>query len=250
MLACGSCGELVRTEDGEFLMTEIEGALVSPRTGETRPLVCAVCTGTQLKRLRLGVTRAAEELALLVGRPVSEVSAEKGDDAPDGDLILGTEAALHRGVDADVVVFLDFDQELHAPRYRAAEQAMWLLVRAARTIGRRRAQGRLLIQTRTPDHRVLQAAVTADPSRMVEEEAALRKALGFPPEGALAEFGGPGAAEFAAAIEPEPNVMILGPREDGRYLLRTENPDQLAEILAATPRPKERIRIAVDPPRI
>ncbi len=251
MLACGSCGELIRTEDGEFLMTEVDGALISPRTGETRPLVCAVCTGTQLKRLRLGVTRAAEELSMLVSRPVTEVSAENKIEVTAGDeLLLGTEAVLHRGVDADVVVFLDFDQELHAPRYRAAEQAMWLLVRAARTIGRRRAEGRLLVQTRSPDHRVLQAAVSADPGRMVEEEQALRAALGFPPAGALAEFGGAGAPAFAASIKAGPDVMVLGPRPDGRYLLRAAGPDQLAAVLAETPRPKERMRVAVDPPRI
>ncbi len=251
MLACGSCGELVRTEDGEFLMTEVDGALISPRTGETRPLVCAVCTGTQLKRLRLGVTRAAEELSMLVGRPVTEVSAEKRDEVATSDaLILGTEAALHRGVDADAVVFLDFDQELHAPRYRAAEQAMWLLVRAARTIGRRRAEGRLLVQTRSPEHRVLLAAMAADPGRMVAEEQALRSALGFPPAGALAEFSGAGADEFAASIKTDPGVMILGPRPDGRYLLRASDPQQLAAVMASAPRPKERIRVAVDPPRI
>ena len=39
---------------------------------------------------------------------------------------------------ADAVAFLDFDQELLAPRYRAAEQALALLARAARLVGRPR----------------------------------------------------------------------------------------------------------------
>ncbi|MEM7271557.1 MAG: hypothetical protein AAF547_00630 [Actinomycetota bacterium] len=283
MLACASCGELVRTENGAFLMQEVEDEatggrrLVHPGTGESRPLVCAVCTGTTLKRLRLGVTRAAEELAALVGRPVTEVTA--GESGPDGGgLVLGTEAALHRGIDPDVVVFLDFDQELHAPRYRAAEQALWLLVRAARIIGGRRPGGRLVVQTRSPDHRALRAALTADPGRMVEEERSLRAALGFPPTAALAEVGGAGAAEFTAAIRAaaeEPGgdraaaahttaaheataaptgqigaaVSVLGPRQDGRYLVRAPNHGALADVLARTDRPKERVRIAVDPPR-
>ncbi|MGI9598044.1 MAG: hypothetical protein ACR2QK_17910, partial [Acidimicrobiales bacterium] len=199
MLACDSCGELVKTEDGEYLMIEVEGELVSPRTGETRPLVCAVCTGTRLKRLRLGVTRAAEELGLLVGRPVSEISSDTGGSPaesatgrsaaagrsgrsgttePGGGpgLFLGTEAVLHAGLAVDSVVFLDFDQELHAPRYRAAEQAMWLLVRAARLVGGRRPESRIVVQTRSPDHRVLKAAVAADPGRMAEAERELRAA--------------------------------------------------------------------------
>ena len=48
---------------------------------------------------------------------------------------MGTEATLHQIDRADVVAFLDFDQELLAPRYRAAEQAFGLLARAARLIG-------------------------------------------------------------------------------------------------------------------
>lgn len=279
MLACGSCGELVKTEDGENLMIEVDGNLVSPRTGETRPLVCAVCTGTHLKRLRLGVTRAAEDLGSLVGRTVSEVSSdtggtpeeaarrgrrpgeERGRDggsAAGSGLFLGTEAALHAGLDVDSVVFLDFDQELHAPRYRAAEQAMWLLVRAARLVGGRRPGARIVVQTRSPDHRVLKAAVAADPGRMIEVERELRGALGFPPFGALAEVGGAGAQEFIGGLLADQAtvplvetgaVQALGPRQDGKYLVRADDPEQLAEVLARSPRPKQRVRVAVDPPR-
>ena len=42
-------------------------------------------------------------------------------------MIVGTEAALHRVTETDVVAFLDFDQELLAPRYRASEEAFALL---------------------------------------------------------------------------------------------------------------------------
>ncbi len=248
MLACASCGELVRTEDGANLMVERDGGLVQPQTGETRPLICAVCTGTSLKRLRLGVTRAAEELSRLVGRPVTEVSSDTAgiDRAA---VILGTEAALHSDREADAVVFLDFDNELLAPRYRAAEQAMGLLVRAARLIGGRRSGAPIVIQTRSPEHRVIAAAVAADPSRMVEEERAVRAALGFPPVGALAEVGGAGAATFLAPLAGADGVVVLGPRHDGRYLVRADGPDALAEVLASLDRPKERVRVAVDPPR-
>ncbi|MEZ5342275.1 MAG: hypothetical protein R2706_12735 [Acidimicrobiales bacterium] len=76
MLACGNCGELVKTADGEQLMTERDGQLVSPTTDERRPLFCAVCGGTTLKRIRLGIGRAGEELAALAGEPVGEVGRE------------------------------------------------------------------------------------------------------------------------------------------------------------------------------
>ncbi len=252
MLACGLCGELVRTEDGERLMVERHGVLVAPATGEERPLLCAVCGATKLKRLRLGVTRAAEELAALAGEPVDELTASAGGQraaAGTARIAVGTEAALHQLRRADTVVFLDIDQELLASRYRAAEQAMALLIHAARLVGPRTGGGRIVVQTRTPDHRVLRAAVLAAPDQLAAAEREIRASLGWPPFGALAELGGTGAAAFADELRSRPELAILGPRDDGRHLVRAATPAALSEALAATPRPPDRVRIAVDPPR-
>ncbi len=257
MLACTMCGELARTEDGEHLMIEREGHLLAPATGEERPLVCANCASTSLKRLRLGVTRAAEELSALVGEPVDELTAGTEASANNSGprpssrsrVVVGTEAALHQLQAADTVVFLDFDQELLAPRYRSAEQAMGLLVLAARLTGGRREGGRIAVQTRTPEHRVLRAAVRADPGLLIEAEQQLRQPMGWPPYGALAEISGASAAEFVEPLNALDNLSVLGPRDDGRYLLRAPDPEALAEVLATAQRPSGRIRVAVDPPR-
>ena len=91
---------------------------------------------------------------------------------------------------ADIVAFLDLDAELLAPRYRAAEQAMALLVRAARLVGPRAAGGRLLVQTFLPHHEVLAAVLHADPSRLATVELARRELLGLPPFRALAAIEG------------------------------------------------------------
>lgn len=249
MLACATCGELIRTEDGEHLMSEVDGRLEF--RDETRPLICALCGGTKLKRLRLGVNRAAEELGALVGEPVGDVTARTESDEIDRHrVVVGTEALLHRAVRGDAVVFLDFDQELLAPRYRAAEEAMALLVRAARIVQGRGDGGQILVQTRTPDHRVLEAVVRADPGRFVANERELRETTGFPPFSALAEVSGASAQDFVELMREQPDVEILGPRADGRYLVRAATPEVLADRLAATPRPKGRLRVAVDPPRI
>lgn len=255
MLACGSCGELVRTNDGEHLMTEIDGQLAGPG-GEYRPLICNRCSGTKLKRLRLGVSRAREELEALARESVAEITAESPlDKAAKTRILIGTEALLHRVTSAEVVVFLDFDQELLAPRYRAAEQAFGLLSRAARLVGSRssgaagRPPGRLVIQTRTPEHRVLRAALESNPDRFLVAEREIRSATGFPPFGSLAEISGAGAAEFCEELSERPELLVLGPRPDGRYLLRADDGDVLAKALAEVKRPKERVRVAVDPTR-
>ena len=248
LLACASCGELVRTEDARHVMIERDGHLVAPVTGETRPLVCAVCTGTSLKRLRLGVDRARDELEALLREPVAEVTAQRSVGPSDARVVIGTEAVLHRSAGADLVAFLDFDQELLAPRYRAAEQALGLLARAAELVGPRAEGGRVLVQTRSPDHRVLQAAIRADPGRFAAVESDLRRTLGLPPTSALAEVSGPSAPALVAQLEGRSDVDLLGP-VDGRWLVRAVDPDALAAALASTVRPPGRVRVAVDPPR-
>jgi primosomal protein N' (replication factor Y) len=250
MLACATCGELARTEDGERLMAEDGGQLRCAATGETRPLVCAACGASALKRLRLGVSRAAEELAALAGEPVDELAGAAGrHERATTRVVVGTEAALHQLDRVESVVFLDFDQELLAPRYRAAEQAMALLVLAARLTGGRDQGGRVVVQTRSADHRVLRAAVRADPGRFAAEERDLRRSMGLPPFGALAEISGAGAGELVAPLGRQPGVTVLGPRHDGRYLLRAGGPEALAAVLARAERPAARVRVAVDPPR-
>ncbi|MEL7157433.1 MAG: primosome assembly protein PriA, partial [Actinomycetota bacterium] len=76
-----------------------------------------------------------------------------------------------------------------------------------------------------------------------------REAMGFPPFGALAELSGPGAAELAATVAGGEGVTVLGPRGDDRYLVRAHDAGSLADVLAAAPRPADRVRVAVDPLR-
>jgi primosomal protein N' (replication factor Y) len=155
---------------------------------------------------------------------------------------------LHRATGRiDAVAFLDFDQELLAPRYRAPEQALALLARAARLV-RGRGGGRVLVQTRMPDDDVLDAAVHADPGRLVGSELERRAALRFPPATALAVVSGPAAPELVERLEQQP-VELLGP-DDGRWLVRTATSAELADAFAAAGRPAGRLRIEVDPLRI
>ncbi len=249
LLACATCRELVRTVDGEHLMVEDGDGLVAP-TGERRPLVCANCGGTSLKRLRLGVDRAAEELSALVGEPVATVAGDQVDVG--ARISIGTEAVLHRKVRADLVAFLDFDQELLSPRVRGAHQALVLLARAARVVGGRRPGSRLVVQTRIPDHRVLTAAARADPGLFDQPEIDLRDAVGWPPFGAIAQLSGAGATEVAAALAADRDgLAVAGPDPKGRYLAHASSADELADALDALRdlRSEHRARIIVDPQR-
>lgn len=251
LLACRSCRALLTCERCEASVQQADdGTLVCRRCEQVRPPVCQRCGSSTLANVRPGVSRLREELEVAAGRPVGAVTGTSPDrgDAGDADgaadVVVGTEAALHRVRSADVVAFLDLDAELFAPRYRAAEQALALLVRAARLVGPRDGGGRLIVQTSSPDHAVVQAAVAADPGRVARVEAARRRELSLPPFAALARVSGDGAAEFVAASG-------LPAAQDGEgWLVRAATWDDLGPVLARTARPKgSRLRVEVDPPR-
>jgi primosomal protein N' (replication factor Y) len=223
-----------------------------PRCGTDRPVVCQVCGSTALAPVRPGLSRVRERLEAAAKRTVIEVTRTTPVDepVPATGIYLGTEAVLHRVAHADVVAFLDIDAELLAPRFRAAEQALALLARAARLLGGRAGGGRLVVQTRLAHHPVLEAVLHADPGRFVEAELAGRRQLGFPPVSALAVVDGPEAESTVAALRDRPGVQVAGPAEGGRWLVRAPTWEDLADALAAAPHPPGKVRIEVDPHRL
>lgn len=251
LLACATCGQVTRCERCQAAVgLDADDRLRCRRCGTERPVVCQSCGATRLKARRLGVSRLRDELEVIVGAPVVGVTgATAGAPLPEARVYVGTEAVLHQVPAADVVVFADFDAELTAPRYRAAEQAIGLLARAARLVGGRIGGGRLVVQTGMPRHEVLDAVLHADPGRLATVELQRRRALRFPPVVALAELAGAGAATYAAALAGRVEIEVLGPADD-RWLVRAANHATLADALAATPRPSGRLRVAVDPPRV
>jgi primosomal protein N' (replication factor Y) len=249
LLACTACGVVAACERCQSAVVQTpEGVLRCLACGLERPVICQACGSTRLKTVRMGVTRAREELEALAGEPVVEVTATTDEVPAQARVYVGTEAVLHRVPSAGVVAFLDLDQELLAPRFRAAEQALALVVRGARLLGGREGNGRLLLQTRMPEHGVVQAALRADPGRLADAELEKRRLLGLPPTTALAQVSGAGAAELLASLPPDAPAEVLE-GEEGRFLVRAADHEALSEALASLTRPKARVRIEVDPLR-
>lgn len=247
--ACRSCQALARCENcGAAVVTDDAGRLVCQVCSTIRPPACTACAGNSFATLRPGVTRLREELEAAAARPVARLTADDSP-TPGVDIHVGTEAALHRIDAADVVAFLDIDRELLAPRLGATEQALTLVVRAGRLVGGRRAGGgRVLLQTRIPDHPVVRAVVEGRPEIALADDADRRRALGLPPWGAIAEIGGAGSEAFIASLDTSGiDLADLG----GRWLLRAGSIERLCDVLAAGRRPAgSRLRIAVDPLRV
>jgi primosomal protein N' (replication factor Y) len=254
LLACDACGELVRCERCGAAASEGSDGLVCARCDAVRPRLCAHCGGTRLRVLRAGVARVRDDLAaLLIGVDVAEVDAAT-EDLPDVPVLVGTEAVLHRASPARLVAFLDFDQELLAPRLRAAEQALWLLVRAARLVGSRASGGRVLVQTRLARHEVLDAAIRANPSLVAATERERREALSFPPYGGLAAISGDASAVTAVRENLAPILGIATGGDDRHLLVRAPDPRVLSDALAVAVPPVRttgaRLRVEVEPLRL
>ncbi len=250
--ACRSCKSLQRCERCEAAVQQRDdGQFACARCGLLRPAVCQACGASAFAALRVGVTRLREELQAAAGRTVVTIAGKVNDvePIPDAGVYVGTEAVLHRVRRADTVAFVDFDAELLAPRYRATEEALTLLARAARLVGGRGDGGRILVQTFLPRHEVLDAVLHADPGRLMVRELARRQALGFPPSAALGVVSGVGSAEF---VEGLAGAGVQSARTgDGAFMLRAPTWDVLGRAIAATPRPKpSRLRIQIDPPRL
>ncbi len=256
LLTCLTCSTVATCERCDAAVAEVEsGVLTCPQCGTTRPTICTECHSTRLRASRLGVQRLRDALAALLPRTEIAWLDASVEDVPDAPVVVGTEAVLHR-VPARLVAFLELDQELFAHRARAGQQAANLVARAARLVGSRARGGRLVLQTRNPDHALLAWVRSGDPEPIMDAERARRRVLGFPPFGAVAELSGDADAVRAALEVVPADLRVLGPSARGvgmAALMFASDPDALADVLAvAAPagRAAGRLRVAVDPPRI
>ncbi len=251
LLACRSCGAVATCErcDAAVHLTD-RLDLVCDRCDLRRPSICLRCGSTALSLLRPGVSRAREELEALVREPVGMVTASTPtSEVASQRVVIGTSAVLHRTHGAGLVAFLDVDQELLALGYRAAEDALRLMALASRAVSSGPGVGRVLVQTRRPDHPVLLAALHGDPGRVSDVESAMRDLLGYPPSATIAVVGGAAGPEFVERFGEPLGVQVHGPDDRGSWLLRSEDRSVLLDALSAVDRPPGRLRLWVDPVR-
>ncbi len=119
------------------------------------------------------------------------------------DVLLGTQM-IAKGLDfprVTVVGVVDADTGLHLPDFRAAERTFQLVAQVAGRAGRGPAGGRVVVQTRSPDHHALRAAAAHSVEAFAAAELPLRAAPNpaYPPHVGLVRFVALGATEAAAA---------------------------------------------------
>lgn len=121
------------------------------------------------------------------------------------DILLGTQM-IAKGLDfpnVTLVGVINADTSLHWPDFRAAERTFHLVTQVAGRTGRGEKGGRVLVQTLSPDHPALVAAMKHDYALFAANELPERDVLGYPPYGRMARVvvRGPKDAETLAVAE-------------------------------------------------
>jgi primosomal protein N' (replication factor Y) len=167
-----------------------------------------------------------------------------------------------------LVGVLNADAALSLPDFRAAERTFHLLVQVAGRAGRADAPGRVLIQTRSPQHPAVVAAQTHDVRGFIEHELKVREEVGYPPYAhvAIVRFDGLSEGEVRSeairiarvAETASAEVELLGPapaplarlrnRYRFRFMLRSTSRTPLRVALLAVARApiSRRVRMGLD----
>ena len=167
---------------------------------ERHPQNCPECSSPYFKNFGSGTQRVEQELTRLFPelraiRFDSDTTRNKGDHRRlltqfangEADILLGTQM-LTKGLDlagVTLVGVVSADGLLNLSDYRASERAFQTLTQVAGRAGRGDDPGRVIMQTYTPEHRVIQAVRRHEYTSFVETELAERTALNYPPSGRL-----------------------------------------------------------------
>jgi primosomal protein N' len=241
LYACRRRGELARCAQCHQAEVEVGDKLACADAHELRENFCRSCGATNLKKVRVGVSTLARDVASQLSQRVQEVTASSPA-LSDARVVVGTEAVFARVRRCALVVFVDFDQYLLAPRDSARRHALVAVAKAGRLVGsRREGRGEVLVQTRRDDE-VIEAITSGDVRPVVDDDVAAAQLLGLVPFGARAEVSGAGAPEFVAALDTR---QVRVRRTGELFVVTASDVEALTSALGAAPRPAARMRLEV-----
>ncbi len=200
VVICHACGWLSDCPhcDARQTLHRAWKRLVCHHCGAERPLPshCPACGADQLHPLGQGTERLERELARRFGgyplvRIDRDTTSRRGSleellnqvRAGGPALLVGTQmlAKGHHFPEMALVVVVDLDAGLFSADFRAAERTAQLVVQVAGRAGRERHAGEVVLQTRFPDHPLLQTLVNGGYEAFAEEALAERRLAALPP---------------------------------------------------------------------
>ncbi|XHU95280.1 MAG: primosomal protein N' [cyanobacterium endosymbiont of Rhopalodia gibba] len=207
-VSCRSCGYVLECPHCDVSLSyhyTHEGAAELLRChycnySQSHPSKCPQCSSPYLKFFGSGSQKVTQELTKLFPslRPLrfdSDTTRTKGAhrnlltkfSQGKADLLVGTQM-LTKGLDLaqiTLVGVITADELLHLSDYRAAERTFQTLTQVAGRAGRGNDPGRVIIQTYSPEHPVIQSVSSHDYQGFIKTELPQREVLGYPPYGRL-----------------------------------------------------------------
>lgn len=241
-VSCRSCGYVFKCEECDISMTyHRSGLLVCHYCGKTKrsPQKCPKCDSKYVKFFGAGTERVEEEVKKYFkdARVLRmDVDTTRGKDSYEkiyntfkegkADILIGTQM-ISKGLDfknVTLVGILAADMSINIPDYRAAERTFQIITQVAGRAGRGEKQGKVVIQTYTPEHYSLEYAVNYDYEGFYEKEFTVRALMKYPPFGKILLINGISKKEdllknfmhkisnvIKPLVEKEVEVDILGP---------------------------------------
>lgn len=245
-IQCPACGHVVRCEDCDIALTHHreDNRAVCHYCDYTieSPNACPECRSDRIRYSGLGTQRLEQEIRRrfprvpclrmdsdTMQRPGSHEEALARFRAGEIKILFGTQM-IAKGLDfpnVTLVGVINADTALHFPDFRASERTFQLVTQVAGRTGRGEKGGRVLVQTFSPEHPAIQAAIRHDYVTFAEQELPARREFRYPPITAMIRLIFRGATQstteqFAdqvvdrmleATERVQANVRILGPAE-------------------------------------
>jgi primosomal protein N' (replication factor Y) (superfamily II helicase) len=211
------------------------------------PDECPYCGGSLSER-GWGHERVARAIAKEVDAPV--VTIVKGTEVvrrTEPSVVVGTLAAANSIGTAGAVCVADLDQLLTRPDFRAAEVAIQTLHELAGVLA---PGGRFLVQTREPEHHVVQSFTRGSFGWFLDRELPFRRETSYPPFGVVVrmEIAEGALDDLTRTLGRDARVVGAVPRR-GRLvaLVRAPELEPLLDPLRAFSIDHPRTKIDVDP---
>lgn len=199
-MSCDECGWIPGCEQCDVSLTyhQFKEEMRCHYCGfkEKVPTSCPACGSNKLTTVGQGTERIEESLSLLfpearIARMDLDTTRSKYgyqrllEDFGSGnvDILVGTQM-ITKGLDFDkvtVVGIVDADRILYFPDFRAGERAFQQITQVAGRAGRRKSQGKVVIQTRRPDNPIFSKIIQGDYHQFYLEEMADRQRFFYPP---------------------------------------------------------------------
>ena len=200
MVECRACGWVPKCQNCDVSLTlhKTMNALTCHYCGYTYavPQQCPCCEGKDLRGRGFGTEKVEDSIREII--PEARIARMDLDttrsrsaytrlinDFSEGrtNLLVGTQM-VSKGLDFDhvsVVGILQADSMLHYPDFRAAEHAFMMMAQVSGRAGRKGKRGLVLLQTKKPDHPVIQQVVEHDYEGFFQDMLEERRTFKYPP---------------------------------------------------------------------